>query len=97
MSSCHIMGLFDTFEIPGTCLDCGQTIETWQSKQLDRMMDVYHIGDKIPEPEKMHLEIKKYSEIPVYKSCEKCGKWNDALLIVVEKIITGLKVIPSKQ
>lgn len=91
------MGMFDTFEIPGYCLHCDHSIEDWQSKQLDRMMDVYHIGDKIPEPEKEHFEIKKNCEIPVYKTCEKCGKWNDAVLIVVEKIITGLKVIPSKQ
>lgn len=97
MSLHHIMGLFDTFEISGNCLVCGHIIEDWQSKQLDRMMDVYHIGDKIPEPEKEHLEIKKYCEIPVYTPCDNCGEWNDAILIVIEKIITELKVIPSKQ
>ncbi len=55
------MGLYDRILIEVECPLCGQVIDEWQTKDLEKLMRSYTIGDKV---ETNWREIRVYSYCP---------------------------------
>jgi len=51
------MGLFDTFRLPFPlpCPACGHPIETLQTKELERTLNVYGVGDCAAHAEEIRV------------------------------------------
>lgn len=79
------MGLYDTFYIDGNCEKCGAIISEWQTKQLERLMLSYKIGDKL---EVCGLTISQGS-VGVYNCCPKCNAWNTRDVSIKDGIACG--------
>lgn len=83
------MGLYDTFELEGKCWKCGEPIKDWQTKQLDRCMQVYRKGDKIRGINIIEGTINVYSNCP----SKYCDAWNDAVVQIRNGVVDSIKVI----
>ncbi|MCE7734791.1 MAG: hypothetical protein GPJ54_07945, partial [Candidatus Heimdallarchaeota archaeon] len=41
------MGLFDTFEIDGKCINCQSILSNWQTKSIGQNMEYFKKGEKM--------------------------------------------------
>lgn len=76
------MGLFDTFipKEPMKCPYCGKfSIDDFQTKDLFYKMLAFRVDDKVENGDL----VAKDGDYPVYTSCDWCGSWVEAEVVII--------------
>lgn len=81
------MGMYDTvlFEKPRKCPNCGEKIESVQTKKFRRILDTYEVGDCVD-----HAEETRIAGEDTY--CSNCSEHIDPLvyLVVNRGVLVGI-------